>query len=147
MTNNEMMIMDDSGEQALDLGTASKGQYCSMRMDTLEEKVAVYNAMSNPDERIADHINEVIELKDVFCEIVECSRENQETGEIVKDEVPRIVLVATNGKTYQCVSQGIFQAVKRLIAIFGAPTWEQGLKVRIKQVNSRQNKVLTLVAC
>lgn len=130
MNANELAIIQQDATQS----------FTSMSLETIEDKARFYNAVSNPDERLRDHINEVIAVKDVFVEMVECA--NEETGETTL--APRIVLIADDGKTYQCVSTGIFAALKRLFAIFGAPTWETPIRLKVKQVSNKQKQLLTL---
>ena len=88
-----------------------------------------------------NHINEVIRVRDVYCEIVTCL--NKDTGET--SEAPRVVLIDTEGKSYQCVSTGIFNSLKRLFTVFGMPTWEKGVPCKIKQVSNGERQILTLV--
>lgn len=114
--------------------------YCSFTAETHADKAKMYNMMNNPQEKVAAHINEVIKITDIFMEMVEIT--NQDTGEVSK--APRIVLMDTEGITYATVSFGIFSALKKLIMIFGEPTWEDGIPIKIKQIQKDKNSILTL---
>ena len=96
--------------------------------------------MSNPDERLSDHINQVLLIKDVYMEKVDMV--NEETGEI--SECPRIVLVDADGVSYQAVSFGVFNALKRIFQVFGKPTWEEPIKMKVIQINRKEKKMLSL---
>lgn len=120
----------------------SGAMYCSMKTETMEDRVAFYNAMSAPDEQLRDHINEVLYFKDVFVEPVEVT--DEETGE--NRSANRIVLLDVNGVSYSTMSNGIYNSLKRVFAVFGCPTWENGLALKVKQVNNKQRQMLTLVA-
>ena len=121
---------DDDERMIVDL-TERTTSYCSLVATTEDEKLTLYNAMNNQDKRLADMINEKISVKDVFVEVVKC--ENRETGE--KQSCPRIVLIDSNGIGYQCVSIGIFSALKKLFSVFGEPgTWEKPVTVKVKQI-------------
>ena len=111
-----------------------------MVADTPEEKATLFNAMNNPDERIADHINETIAVKDLYCEVVQCV--NQETGEV--STCPRIVLIDDKGKSYASVSLGIYSAMKKLMSIYGQPTWDKPIKVKVMQISKGTRKMLSL---
>ena len=85
---NEIMVrnnapanrFEDMGfNVAVDMTTAQM-QYTSMQASTREEKAAMFNAMNNPDKRLADCINMQIRAKDLYIEIVNCT--NEETGEV-----------------------------------------------------------------
>lgn len=135
MKENEMMTLAENN-----FFNDNMVMYSSMKCETHEEKKNFYNAINSPDEVLAEHIGEVIEIKDVFCEPVEL--QNETTGEY--NVCPRVILVDTKGKTYQAVSTGIYNALTKIIKIFGSPTWEKGLKVKVKQITKQEKRILTL---
>lgn len=113
--------------------------FCSMKPKNEDEEVILYNAMNNPEKRLSDCINMVISVKDVFCEIVQCKREDQ------VENVPRVVLIDDKGVGYQCVSLGVFSALRKMFAIKGFPdNWSKPLKVRVVQITKGERKMLTL---
>ena len=124
---------------AQELSAEQTSMFCSIQGGTHESKVAVFNASNNPDHKVGDYINKVIVVKDVLAELIEVT--NDETGEI--EVTPRVVLIDVNGESYQAVSKGIFNALKKAIAIFGAPTWDEGLPCLIKQVSVGKGSMLT----
>lgn len=122
-------------------GTTGSSSYSSMSMDTPEEKSAFFNAISDPDFKLADCINTVIKVRDIYCETVTVT--NKDTGET--SLAPRVVLVDVDGKSYQSVSTGIFNALRRLMQVYGPPTWPDGLAVKVMQKNIGKNRLYTLV--
>lgn len=120
--------------------TSRQLSFSSLSATTDEEKANLFNAINNPDNRLADAINMVIMAKDLFIEIVNCT--NEETGEVTA--CPRIVIVDEKGVSYQCVSVGVYSALKKVIQIFGAPTWENPIPLEVKQITKGQRKMLTL---
>ncbi len=118
----------------------ASSSYSSLRSGTVKEKAALYNAMSNPTHKVGDYINKTIMVKDIFVELIEL--EDEDTHENVT--APRIVLVDTEGETYQAVSKGIFNALQRLIQTFGEPTWDDGLPLLVRQISLGKNQMLTL---
>ena len=135
---NELAVRNK--EFVLDIENES-ASYSSMECVTQEDKVLFYNAVSSPAENLRDHINEVVNVKDVFIEVIDLE---QEDGTVT--QAPRIVLIDVDGVGYQCVSGGVLNAFKRIIKIFGHPTWENGLMLKVKQINRGERQVLTLVA-
>ena len=113
--------------------------FSSMAANTAEEKKLLFNAMNSPDYRIKDCVNKRIIVRDVYCEIVNTISENGLTS-----SVPRTVLIDIDGKSYQAVSMGIYNALRKLIQVFGTPTWENGLEVEVKLVSKGNNSILTL---
>ena len=124
---------------AQELSAQQTSMFCSIQGGTIEAKKAVFNASNNPDHKVGDYINKVIVVKDVLAELIEVK--NEETGEM--EVTPRVVLIDTDGKSYQAVSKGIFNALKKAIAIFGSPTWEDGLPILVKQVSVGKGSMLT----
>lgn len=137
------VVINDLASRTYDIKELSQPEsnaFCSIKEDSLEAKKLVYNASNNPTHKIDDYINKGIALKDVFVEIIELANEN--TGEL--EQAPRIVLIDDKGESYQCVSNGIFGSLKKLMAIFGEPTWEEPIHVVVKQVKVKRGTMLTL---
>lgn len=114
--------------------------YVSFRPVTAPEKARLYRAMTNPDYRIADCINQVIRLVDVFVEWVEMV--DQSTGESAT--VPRCVLFDADGKTYAATSRGIANSLERLAMVYGVPHWDTPISVKIRQVQAKERRFYTL---
>ena len=116
--------------------------WCSINADGDRDKAKkIYNALNNPDERVANMINKKILLTDVLIEIRDIV--DEETGII--EQVPRVVLIDADGKSYQATSVGMFNAIVNLINAFGEPTWAEPLEVEVKQVPTKRGSMLTLV--
>ena len=120
--------------------TSAQLSFSSLRAETDEEKANLFNAINNPEKRLADCINMTIKAKDLYIEVVNCT--NEETGEVTA--CPRIVIIDDKGVAYQAVSLGIYSALKKVIQIFGAPTWEKPIALAVKQVTKGTRKMLTL---
>ena len=133
MADMEMMSI------AQELSAEQTSMFCSIQGGTHADKVAVFNASNNPNHKVGDYINRTIMVKDVLAELIEVT--NEETGEL--EQTPRVVLIDVNGESYQAVSKGIFNALRKAIAIFGAPTWDEGLPIFIKQVSVGKGSILT----
>lgn len=114
--------------------------FCSVKAETMEDKALVFNAANNPQHKVADFINKKIMVRDVYAETLELV--NEETGEITK--VPRIVLIDADGLAFECVSVGMYLAIRKLVAIYGAPTWEPPLTVTVKQKSVGKGSMYTL---
>lgn len=137
--NRNNVFADEGFNIAVDMTTA-KTQFCSMIAETDEQRAQLFNAMNNPDKRLADCINMQINAKDMYVEVVNCT--NEETGET--NACPRIVLIDDNGVSYQAVSIGIYSALKKVVQVFGTPTWEKPVPLKVVQVTKGTRKMLTL---
>ena len=116
---NEVMVNDVSF--SFDLSMLSEGSnnfVCSIPDDgSRTAKVAIYNAVQNADEQLSEHVNEVLEIVDIVAHPIQLPDER--TGEVIS--AIRTVLIDKNGKGYQAVSNGICQALSKVIAIIGQP--------------------------
>lgn len=141
--NNSVAVMNryaDEGFSIVADMTSAQTQFCSMKAESKEEKAALYNAMNNPDKRIGDCINMTIAARDLYIEVVNCT--NEETGEVTA--CPRIVIIDDKGVSYQAVSIGIYSALKKVIQVFGVPTWDEPVRLEVKQITKGSRKMLTL---
>ena len=118
----------------------SPAPYVSFRPETAAEKARLYRAMTTPDFKVADCINQVIHLTDVYVERVEVV--DQESGEVAL--VPRVVLFDADGKTYAATSRGIANSLERLFMVYGVPHWTEAIPVKIQQVQNGARRFYTL---
>lgn len=114
--------------------------YCSMQVTDEKTASMLFKAMNQPDDSLGDHINETIDVTNIFIQPVPMP--NQETGEV--NIVPRIVLFDVEGKTYVTVSRGIYNALKNMCAIVGTPeTWKAPVTIKVGQRQIKERRMLT----
>lgn len=114
--------------------------YCSMQVTDEKSASMLFKAMNQPDDSLGDHINETIDVTNIFIQPVPMV--NQETGEM--NVVPRIVLFDVEGKTYVTVSRGIYNALKNMCAIVGTPeTWKAPVTIKVGQRQIKERRMLT----
>lgn len=139
--NTQLIAAEGMDGFIADLTAARVTSYCSLVPKTEAEKKTLYNAQNNSDKRLADCINETIDVKHIYVEIVNCV--NRESGEV--NTCPRVVFIDKADVSYQCVSLGIYGAVKKLFQVFGYPAaWKTPLKLKVKQITKGEKKLLTL---
>lgn len=98
---------------------------------TLPEKKALFNALQNADS-IRDHLGEKIVVRDIISYPAEVA--NRDTG--VVELQPRTIFIAKDGKSYGSVSPVLYDAVVKLLKVFGdADTWRNELTIRIVEKN------------
>lgn len=115
---------------ARDIQGGGKG-YCTMQAEDKKSKARLFNACSSPV-KLSDCINIPLDIIHFYVEVIQCA--NKESGELVN--VPRVVLIDMKGKGYQAVSVGIYNSVKRIVAMFGHPsTWTEPVRVVTKNVD------------
>ncbi len=134
--NNELMLSDN--KQKI---------YTSVSANTIEEKKKIYNALESCDCLLNDIVGTEINIKDFYIEenTKEEILDNGDTKQVVKF---RTILFDTEGKTYATGSYGIYNSLRKICAVFGYPTWEEGLLVRVEKKpigNGRSELTLVLV--
>ena len=135
--------MENKNELTLFNGQGNR-TYCSKVVEKEEDKKELFNALETCDALLNDCVGEEINIKDVYCEEREVT--DEETGEIKKKY--RTILFDVSGQTYATGSYGIFNIMKKLFAIYGTPTWENGVKVKVAKRpigNGKSTLTLTLV--
>jgi hypothetical protein len=137
------MMMEGNSSFIMDLTAPRTTQFSSVDITKANdvEKKQFFNAINATEKRIGDCINEVINIKHVFVEVVTCI--NKETGE--NTECPRTVLIDDKGVGYQAVSLGVFSSLKKLFGVYGIPQqWKGAIKVKVKQITKGERKILNL---
>lgn len=116
--------------------------YTDMNLADRSAAVAFYNATSNPANKLKEHINEVLSVVHVSVECVEVSKEDTPDDKVI---APRIVLITDDGQSYSCVSIGVYQSLKRMFALLGAPdTWTEPVKIKPVLISTKKGQVLSL---
>lgn len=115
--------------------------FCSMVAVDTKSKKTLFNATSNPT-KISSMIGKTLDLFHFYVEVIQVV--SDQTGEIVN--VPRVVLIDSKGNGYQGVSVGLYNAVKRIVSMFGMPeTWEAPLTVEVQQIELKNGRTFNLL--
>lgn len=121
--------------------TGGSGGFCSMQAEDNAAKVTLFNACSNP-EKISSMIGKQIKMIHFFVEVIQTVSE--QSGELVN--VPRVVIIDEKGKGYQGVSIGLYNSVKRVVAMFGLPeTWDKAHTVEVQQIELKSGRTFNLL--
>lgn len=127
MTNELMALTKD---ESVDF-------YCSFDFSTDEGKETLFKVMSSPDKSISEYINKVINVKDVFCDMVDLT--DKETGEVFT--TPRVILLDDKGVSYQSVSGSFYKTMVKFLQIYGNPTnWGRCIPIEIKQKETKNGR-------
>lgn len=120
-----------------DIDSNKKQVYCSMSIDSNEDRKKLYSIMENADYRVADKLNTDILLKDIILQ--KYQNVNEETGEVI--DKYRILLVDNEGKSYASASKGLYNSIVRLISFLGEPSeWIEPLKINVVEVKTKKGQ-------
>lgn len=124
--------------------------YCSFKPDEFDAKIKLYNAINNPDRRVADCINKEIRLRDVVIKAVKLSEERNradnwtDVGDSKERDGFRVILIDEDGLSYSATSAGIYNSVATIRSVFGMLHFETPLTVQVNQVKTKNGNTLTL---
>ena len=123
---------------------AASAFYTSLPQESRMEKAQLLNALQSPDHKADEVIGKTIMLKNFIAQSVPIVDEL--TGEI--SDAVRIVLVSEKNESVVFVSKGVFNSVKMLISIFGAPAvggWAEAIPVKLVQLATKKGRTYNLV--
>lgn len=141
MEEKNLVAKTENGAIAVSDVMNTGAAYTDMNLEDRKQAVAFYNATANPQYKLKEHVNEVINLAHVS---VECCEVNNDDGE--HQIAPRIVLIDADGSAYSCVSVGIYNSLKRLFALLGTPeTWTEPVPIKPTLVSTKKGQVLSLL--
>lgn len=110
-----------------------------------EMSIKIFNALNNPTDKVSAHINEVIEVQDFLIEMVAIEDKLPDGSFLgTYSIVPRCVLVASDGMSYQAVSKGIANAIRKATIACGNAPWVPPLKFKILQIPVKMGSMLTV---
>lgn len=132
MQTNEIALKDQ----------LEKGFYTSLKANTEEDKKKIYNALETCDKLLNNCVGEQIKLKDIYIESF--IRHDEATNR----DIPkyRTILFAEDGTTYVTTAYGVYNALRKIITIYGEPqTWDGAKDVQVvKRPVGNGKETLTL---
>ena len=141
--NNEIINREEKDLISNDITIFSndKKMFSTLKSDNMEDKIKLYNSLQKCDVRINDIVGQEIEFEDIFIEEKPSRELNEETGEVVeKTRKFRTILFGTDGATYVSSAYGVYNSLKNIVAIFGFPTKENPIKVKVAKRSTQTGK-------
>ena len=109
----------------------------SFEAESFGDKVKLYNALQD-SEKIEDHLNEDIHLKDVVFQASEVV--DSKTGEVTP--ITRTILIDDKGRAISAASTTLASGLRTLFSILGVPgTWDKPLTIKVIQKRSRSGNL------
>lgn len=130
---NEMVVQNNEGSFLVE---DMNKTFSSMKLETIEERKGLFNALETCDVLLNDVVNTEILIKDVYIE--ERQVVNEDTGEVQNKY--RTIIFDTDGKTYATGAYGVYNSIKKLIQVYGLPTWDNGVKVKVAKKTIKDGK-------
>lgn len=151
--NNENMITKREETELISnditIFSSDKKMFSTLKSDNIEDKIKLYNSLQKCDIRINDIVGQEIEFSDIFIEEKPTHEIDEATGEVkAENRKFRTILFGTDGSTYVSSAYGVYNSLKNIIAIFGFPTSENPIKVKVAKrptQSGRETLILVIV--
>lgn len=121
-------------------------KYCSLAATTTEEKKIVFNAVTNPSDKLSKYINKEVTFSNVSMtatEIMERDDDGNPTG--VLNKTVKTVLITPDGKGILSTSMGVARSLFDMFQIFGTPeSWTEPMTCIVRQVEIGKNRTFRL---
>ncbi len=124
-------------------------KFISFNADDYDSRVQLFNAINNPDYRIADFRNRVIKVRDVVVDVVPLSPNFDESAPegFVPDEQRqgyRVILIDENNQSYTATSNGIYNSVRTLYSVFGSLHFDEPIPLEVRSIRTKRGETMTL---
>lgn len=135
--SQEIEQVNDMVDNALTAnGNAVGAIHTTVDMTTEEGKFAVYNALQGA-EKIEEHLDEIIMLKDVVTQNMQML--DEQTGEM--QDTVRVILIDVDGNAFTAISKVMMNGLNTMFTIFGMPqTWDKPKPVVVTERKSRNGR-------
>lgn len=147
MFNSKNLVIKETPATLMESSIFS-GAYCSLPMDTDEEKKLVFNAANRAANSLRECVNKEIKMTGLYIEPVEFVEKDDDGNPIENGKVslcPRMVIFADDGETYGCCSMGAYNSIKRIVSMYGLPnTWKKPVTIVPGLVTNGKNQILTI---
>lgn len=123
------------------------GCYCSLPMNTDEEKKKVFNATNRASHSLRECVNKEINMTGLYIEPIEFAAKDED-GRPIEGKTalsPRMIIFDDVGESYGCCSMGAYNSIKRIVSMYGLPDrWSKPITIVPSIVASGKNQVLTI---
>ena len=103
--------------------------FSSIKAESADGKKNLFNALENCDKLLNENIGAEIAIKDLYIE--KYTKTDKTSGE--SKTKYRTIIFAEDGTTYVTTSFGIVSVLEKLVDVFGEPTWEEAVKVKVSE--------------
>ena len=137
--NNQLTVSDRINETV---------KRCTLNLDEEDNQVALYNVLTgDADALLNDMVDQTIVMTGAFMDKHPAPVVDEGTGEVIGTTSKyRIIIFDDEGKTYATGSYGIYNALLMIFDIFGEPSVEHPIKVKVsKKATANGHSTLTLV--
>lgn len=137
--NNNLTVTDRINENV---------KRCTLDLNDEDNATALYNVLTGDADILLNNIiDETISMTGAFMDKHPAPVVDEGTGEVIGTTSKyRIILFDDEGKTYATGSYGIYNALTMIFEIFGEPSKEHPIKVKVsKKATSNGHSTLTLV--
>ena len=144
---NEIMLSEGNAVSVTDKRNESVKK-CTLDLSKEENQIKLYNILNgDADVLLNDMVGKEIVMTGAYIDKHPSAIVDENSGEVTGTTTKyRIIIFDDEGKTYATGSYGIYQALDMIIGIFGEPSDERPIKVKVDKRATKQagHSTLTL---
>lgn len=119
----------------------------SVDCDSFEDRLKLVNMVTGDINMVSEHLNEDIEVKDIYIDIVEVNNEEKKIdAEPDKIRTPRIVFINKDGVGFYSTARGVVNKFENILALLGTPDkWGRTVTFNFREEKLKKNsrKIIT----
>lgn len=143
LEENYQIHQTDAQELVTNMSGSDSLMFTTLDTNDIINVLKASEVMAQPDGRLRDFVNTDIVISDIIMHPIK--QVDQNTG--MEVDVPRIILIDSEGKSYNCVSKGIYNAlVSNILPVMNKLGYKNVLVVKVVEGSAGPtNRYLTLV--
>lgn len=145
---NEIMVSEGTTALSVDKRNESVRK-CTLDLTKEDNQVMLYNILTgDADVLINDIIGQEIVMTGAYIDKHPSAVVDENTGEVTGSTTKyRIVIFDNEGKTYATGSYGIYNSLEMIMSIFGEPSEDHPIKVKVDKKSTKKagHSTLTLI--
>lgn len=138
---NELMTINEKRNETV--------QRCTLDLTEEDNQIKLYNILTgDADVLLNDAIDQIITMTGAYINKHPSAIVDEESGEITGTTTKyQIILFDNEGKTYATGSYGVYNALSMIFSIFGEPSEERPIKVKVSKKATKKSghSTLTLI--
>lgn len=144
-TNNDLILRKENELSSV----SNKKIFTTINLNDSSSKIMLYNSLNGCDVLLNDIVGQDIDMIDCYIEEKISEDVDNETGEVKANKKFRCIIYGQDGKSYVAGAYGIYNSLVTILSIFGNPTRENPIKVRVAKketsVKGRESLVLNVI--
>lgn len=129
------------------------GQFTTLDLNNEDNKIKLYNSLQSCDVKLIDIKNQVIEVSDIYIKRTNVQDKDENDNPIINEVTGEVktkghflsILYGSDGTSYVSSAYGIYNSLVTITSIFGMPSNEKPIKLKVAGKQMRNGKGESLI--